>query len=278
MNIKELINYGIENLKNNNIEDSVIIAKSLAQKLLNLSKIQIVINENEEVSKDLIDEYRSMANKIIEGTPLQYITNEQYFYKLKFYVNENVLIPQPDTEILVEEAIKIFKEKENVKILDICTGSGCIGITLAKNIKNAKVTLTDISNLALEVARKNAKENNADVEIINSNMFENINEKYDLIVSNPPYIESKVIKTLSKDVQNEPKLALDGGEDGLHFYKILSNEAYKYLKDDGYLIMEIGYNQKEAVSNILEETHKYKNIYSKKDLSGNDRIVVIKMS
>ena len=281
MKIKELINYGTEILINNNVEDSYIVAGLLTQKLLNISKVQLIIKSEDEIEAGLENKYKNMVNKVVQGTPLQYITNEQYFYGLKFYVDENVLIPQPDTEILVEEVINIinlFKDKGNIKILDMCTGSGCIGISLAKNIKNSKVTLVDISKKALDIAKKNAEENNVNVEIINSDMFKNINEKYNLIVSNPPYIETSVIKTLSKEVQNEPNLALDGGKDGLEFYRILASKAYKYLEEDGFLIMEIGYNQKEAVTKILEEAKKYKNIYSKKDLTGNDRIIVCHMS
>ena len=277
MKIKELINNGIQKLRKNNIDNCNMIAQLLLVKLLNLSKIEIIKKYEEQINQELVDEYEIMINKIIEGKPLQYITNEQYFYANKFYVDENVLIPQPDTEILIEEimnVIKSFKDKENITILDMCTGSGCIGITLAKNIKNSKVTLADISKEALEIAKKNAKENNIKVEFIESNMFENIKEKYDIIVSNPPYIETKIIKTLSKEVQNEPMLALDGGQDGLKFYKILALEAYKHLNKNGFLCMEIGYNQKQAVTKILEETKKYKNIYSKKDLSGNDRIII----
>lgn len=277
MKIKEILNYGIELLKKNNIEDSSIVAKLLAQKLLNLNKAQLVIKYEEEISENLGEQYKIMINKIIEGTPLQYITNEQYFYGIKFYVDENVLIPQPDTEILVEEAINVissFKDKKNIKILDMCTGSGCIGISLAKKIKKAKVTVVDISHSALEIATKNAKENNVNIEIIESDMFKDIKEKYDVIVSNPPYIETSIIKKLSKEVQNEPHLALDGGEDGLEFYRIIANNAYNNLNDGGYLLMEIGFDQRQAVTKILEETQQYKNIYLIKDLSGNDRVLV----
>ena len=275
MKIKELINIGIQKLNKNNIEDSSLITKKLLQKLLNITDTQIVIKSDEQINQDIVNKYEEMLNKIIEGIPLQYITNEKYFYGIKFYVDENVLIPQPDTEILVEEVINICKNKnKEIKILDMCTGSGCIGICLAKNIKDTSVTLVDISNKALEVAEKNAKENNAKVEIIQSDMFENIKDKYDIIVSNPPYIETDTIKTLSIEVQNEPNLALDGGEDGLKFYRILANNAYRYLNEDGFICMEIGYNQKETVIKILEETQEYKNTYCKKDLAGNDRVIM----
>ncbi len=209
--------------------------------------------------------------------PIQYITNKQEFMNLEFYVDENVLIPQPDTEILVEEVINIAKQKkEDIQILDICAGSGAIGIAISKNIENAHITMSDISTDALQIAKKNSEKyiSLSKVEFVESNMFESITDKYDVIVSNPPYIQTSVIETLSKNVQKEPILALDGGKDGLSFYKILANEAYKFLNNEGYLCMEIGYDQKEEVIKLLNNTGKYKEIYSKKDLAGNDRIVV----
>ena len=197
--------------------------------------------------------------------------------KLDFYVDENVLIPRADTEILVEEVIdKCTKDGEReYKILDLCTGSGIVGISLAKYIKKCEVVCADISKKALEIAKKNAKSNNADnTKFIYSNMFSNIKDKFDIIVSNPPYIKRKVIEKLEKEVQNEPYIALDGGIDGLDFYKLIACEAYKYLNDTGEVFLEIGYDQKEEVINLLENSGKFSNIYSKKDLYGNDRVVV----
>lgn len=280
MRIKELINYGKKLLKENKIQDSSIIAKTLAQYILQMDRVKIVINEEKEVEEQEKTRYYLALIEIIQGMPIQYITNKQEFMNLEFYVDENVLIPQPDTEILVEEVINIAKqEKENMQILDICTGSGVIGISLGKNLKNAHITMSDISMEALQIAKKNSEKHISlsKVEFIESNMFENITNKYDFIVSNPPYIQRSVIETLSKNVQKEPLIALDGGEDGLSFYKILANEAYKFLNNEGYLCMEIGYNQKEKVIEILKSTEKYKEIYSKKDLCDNDRIVIAKL-
>lgn len=273
MKVKELIINGAKKLKENKIEDSSIIANVLAQRIFNIDKIQIVINDK-ELEEAKIIEYNKSIEKIIKGVPLQYITNYQEFMGYKFYVDENVLIPQPDTETLVQEVIQIAQNKENVKILDMCTGSGCIGISLAKELKNAQITLSDVSKQALEVASKNAKINGVEnnIKIIQSDMFTNINEKYDIIVSNPPYIETEVIKTLDKAVQNEPHLALDGGEDGLEFYRILMQEGMKNLNKNGYLCMEIGYDQKQKVMALIKENE----AYCKKDLAGNDRIIVIK--
>lgn len=279
MKIKELIKYGNKLLNENKIEDASIISKILVEFILNKTRQQVIISENEEVSEENKHKYYLALIEIIQGIPLQYITNRQEFMKLNFYVDKNVLIPQPDTEVLIEEVIKISKEKNNkIDILDMCTGSGCIGISIAKNIKNSNITMTDISKEALKIAEKNAKQNEVNkVKFIESNMFENITKKYDIIVSNPPYIESEKIKDLPEQVKKEPKIALDGGYDGLEFYKILIKESHKYLNEDGYLCMEIGYNQKEAVIKLLEENNNYKEIYSKKDLEKNDRIVIAKL-
>lgn len=215
-------------------------------------------------------------DKIINGKPIQYITNEQEFMKLKFYVDENVLIPQPDTEIIVEKIIDEFKDKE-VKIFDLCTGSGAIAISLAKYIKRSKIFATDISNKAIQIAKLNAEKNlvHKKIDFILSDMFKNIEkDTFDIIVSNPPYIKTKDIANLEKSVQNEPNIALDGGEDGLKFYKIIAENAYKFLNNNGKLYLEIGFDQKKDVINLLEKNNKYKEIACIKDLACNDRLVI----
>ena len=278
MKIKEVLNKARNNLIKHNIEDSGVISRVLLQHTLKCDRNELIIKEEEELAENAQKEYENYIEKIIEGEPLQYITKKQEFYGLNFYVDKKVLIPQPDTEILVEEALKIAKEENKNTILDICTGSGCIGISIAKNLESAKVILSDVSKDALEVAEKNVRVNNVQdkVKIIESNMFENIKEKYDIIVSNPPYIETETIKTLSKEVQNEPYLALDGGEDGLKFYKILIEESPKFLKKDGFLCMEIGYNQKEKIVNLLKNSPKLSLIKTVKDLGENDRVIICK--
>lgn len=275
MTIKEALNYSIDKLKQENVEEPFSKTKIVIANTLNVNKEYLIINENEILNNEQIDRIKSSIDKLIQGIPLQYITNLQEFMGLDFYVDENVLIPQPDTEILVEEAICILKNIEKPKILDLCTGSGAIAISIAKNINAKTITASDISNKALNVAKVNCKKNNVDnIKLIESDLFENITERFDIIVSNPPYIESNVIKTLTKEVQNEPKLALDGGDDGLDFYRRIINEASEFLEPNGYLCLEIGYNQKDKVINLMEKSKKYSNIYSKKDLGNNDRIVV----
>lgn len=277
MKIEELLRYGKEKLEKQKVEDTSIISRILMQYVLKIDRNKLIINKNDNVDINKENEYKEYIEKIIKGKPVQYITNNQEFMKLNFYVDENVLIPQPDTEILVEEVIKSIDIMENIEILDMCTGSGCIGISLAKNIKNTKVTLVDINKEAIEIAKKNAIQNGVEnkVTFIQSDMFENVKGKFDIIVSNPPYIETDIIQTLDKQVQNEPHIALDGGKDGLDFYKILINEAHKYLKKDGKIFLEIGYDQKQEIESLAKQSKHYKKIETIKDLSQNDRVIIL---
>lgn len=290
MNIKQALEYGIELLNKNNIESPNLKTRMLLANILNKNKEYLLIHDTEELNISNINKYKENIQKLVNGTPIQYIINKQEFMGLEFYVDKNVLIPQPDTEILVEEVINICKEQnanKKIKILDLCTGSGAIGISIANNIKNCEMTLSDISYDALEIAQKNSvivedigedigDSQKSNIRTIQSDLFEKIEGKFDIIVSNPPYIETKTIQTLDKEVQMEPKLALDGGEDGLDLYRRIIKEAYKYLNNNGTLALEIGYNQKDKVINLIKASNMYKGIYSKKDLSNNDRIVVCK--
>ena len=276
MTIKEALNNSINILKQRNIESPIQIAKIVLSHVLQQNKEYILINENEILKDEIYEEFIKKVEKISLGTPVQYVTNKQEFMDMEFFVDENVLIPRPDTEILVEEVLELINKKNNLSIIDMCTGSGAIAISLAKYTENNKICAVDISSEALEVAKKNAIKNGVDekIEFINSNMFENVNdnEKFDVIVSNPPYIESEVVLTLDKQVQHEPKIALDGGVDGLDFYRKLLESSKRCLKENGIIAMEIGYNQREAVTNLFKT--EYKNVYCKKDLAGNDRVIV----
>ena len=278
MKIKQLIEYGKKLLKENAVEDASLIAKLLVQYILKMDRTQIIVNEEQEVDEDCKHRYYLALIEVIQGMPVQYITNKQEFMKLEFYVDDNVLIPQPDTEILVEEVIGIAKRSnKELNVLDMCTGSGCIAVAIAKNLENSNVVMSDISKKALEIAEKNYNqniENGKKAKFVESNMFEKIEGKFDIIVSNPPYIESQNIENLSNEVKREPHIALDGGKDGLDFYRILISESYKYLNENGYLCMEIGYNQKVPVMRLIEESGKYKETYCKEDLAGNDRVII----
>lgn len=280
MKIKDILIKANLILKENDIDDANLKTRILLSDLLGKNKEYLMIHNENEIEEGLSNIFFEKIERLKKHEPLQYIINKQEFMGFEFYVDKNVLIPQPDTENLVEEIILLSEnlrenEKKELRILDLCTGSGAIAISISKLIKNSLVYASDISKEALKIADENSSRNQANVLFFESDLFEKISElyKFDIIVSNPPYIETNVIKTLSVEVQKEPEIALDGGEDGLDFYRKITKEAKKYLNTNGYLAFEIGYNQRENVERILEENG-YKNIYSRKDLSGNDRIVV----
>lgn len=278
MTIKEILNKGMIMLKSNKVESPKLKARLLLQYVLKKPRQYLIVYDKEEITKKEQWEYFVNIEKISQGVPLQHITHSQEFMKMDFYVNEDVLIPRPDTEILVEEVIKIAKKIQRPKILDLCTGSGAIAISLAKNLPKAEVYGIDISEKALEVAKKNAKKLEAKVEFIKSNLFEEMKKmKFDIIVSNPPYIKNEDIKYLSNEVQREPSLALEGGTDGLDFYRNITKASIDYLKLGSYLCFEIGYDQKIDVIEIIERENRFVDTYSKKDLYGNDRIVVTRV-
>ena len=248
-----------------------------------MNKFELVINHFQEISEEKIHEFEIGLEKLKNGFPIQYIINHQEFMRLDFYVDENVLIPQPDTEILVEEVIKYCdklssknSQSSPIKILDLCTGSGAIAISLAKYIDNCEIIATDISTKAIQIAKLNAEKNlvRNKITFIESDMFQNIpSEKFDIIVSNPPYIETDVIKSLSIEVQKEPNIALDGGFDGMHFYKIIINNTSNYLNSNGKVFLEIGFNQKDKIFNLIKQSEIDFNPVCIKDLSGNDRVI-----
>ncbi len=279
MKIKDVLKNGIESLNRNKIEDASLKARMLLSNILDKSKEYLINHDEEEINDKINNLYMQKIERLRNYEPIQYIINNQEFMGFDFYVDENVLIPQPDTENLVEEILFIvdsIKDK-NLKILDLCTGSGAIAISLSKILKSDKILIygSDISEKALKIAQDNAIQNCSKIVFFKSNIFSEINDnyKFDIIVSNPPYIETNTIENLSEEVKHEPHIALDGGEDGLYFYREIIKNAKKHLNKNGYLAFEIGYNQKQQVEKLLDENG-YKNIYSRKDLSGNDRVVV----
>lgn len=310
MKLQELIQNSKHELDSLNIEEADIKLKILIEYVFKISKEKLILKYKDEINNKKVEEFRKLLKKLENGIPIQYIINNQEFMGLNFYVDEDVLIPQPDTEVLVEEVIKYCNElrnnepedketnkdykeniekepiinkedkninKKTIKILDLCTGSGIIGISIYKYLENVEIYASDISQKALNIAEKNTNLNNAKINFINSDMFENIHIKdFDIIVSNPPYIESKVIKSLSKEVQNEPKLALDGGEDGLKFYRSILENANDYLRKNGAIFLEIGYDQKEKIEEILKSYKIYKETKCIKDFGGNNRVIIIK--
>lgn len=250
-----------------------------------LEKDNFLIKINQEIETD-----RLLNKYYIEKYPLQYLVHKQYFYNETYYVDENVLIPRSDTEILVEKAIEYIDKEEIKNMIDLCTGSGAIGISIAKNSNIESVELIDISLGALNVARRNILLNNVSEKVItrNSDLLsekikvidscqlqeEKDSLKADMIVSNPPYIKSDVVLTLQEEVKKEPHLALDGGKTGLDFYIRIIKEAKEVLKPNGILMFEIGYDQLEDLKNIIKENKEYKLLESVKDFGGNDRVVL----
>lgn len=273
MKVNEALSKGKNFLDVNNIEESGIISRILLSYVLGIKREKLIIISENELDKIKEEKYFNLLEKVSIGYPVHYITGTKEFMKMEFIVTKDVLIPRQDTEILVEEAINLLKEKKDV--LDMCTGSGAIGISLAKYVNDISVTMSDISKNALDIANQNAKRllTNQNVNFIESDMFENINSKYDAITINPPYIKTKVIPKYS--LNYEPNLALDGGEDGLKFYRIIINEGYKYLKENGIILLEIGFDQKKQVMDLVKESKKYKSVYCKKDLGNQDRVIVI---
>lgn len=342
------INYIIAKLENE-YKMQYYDIKKLLKFCLKVDDKYLIIHNNDNLDEKIVKQIFIYAERIKNGIPIQYLINEQDFMGQTFYVNKNVLIPQPDTEIVVQCAINKIKElidrkeiatnittdktdktdintndlidehytnvkktirKKKIKILDLCTGSGAIGISIKKYFgESVDVTLSDISKDALDVAKLNAKnilstkkilnssrkilnssgkilnssgkseknypiensnEAEYDVNFVQSDMFQNIKDNFDVIVSNPPYIRSKLIDELDEDVKNEPHIALDGGSDGLRFYKIIKSEINNFLNKDGYLILEIGYDQKEEVQKMFENSECIK------DYAGNDRVIIWK--
>ena len=278
--IKDLIDKATVELKVNKVDNPKLKARLLMQFILDKPRQYIVVNDNKELDNTQKEKYLKALKKLTKGIPLQHITHQQEFMKMNFYVNENVLIPRPDTEVLVEEVINIAQKINAKKILDLCTGSGAIAVSLAKYIENSQITATDINDKSLKVAEFNANKNEVlnKIAFLESDLFKSVpKEKYDIIVSNPPYIKTKDIKMLDIEVQKEPIIALDGGEDGLDFYRKIIKESYNFLKYNGYLCFEIGYDQKIDLIDLIEQEEEYNNIYCKKDLYGNDRVIIAKL-
>lgn len=272
MTYKETIDLGIRILKLAGIEEAENDAWLLLSKECKMNRTDYYMHMKDEILPEQLNEYKVLIKKRAERVPLQYITGEQQFMGLTFHVNSNVLIPRQDTETLVEEAIKLVEPGMN--ILDMCTGSGCIIISILKKCSDIQGTGSDISKQALNVAKENAKLNNVAVDFERSDLFENLSDKYDMIVSNPPYIRSEVVPTLMPEVcEFEPLDALDGHEDGLYFYRKIIKECKSFLKEEGKILFEIGNDQGQAVSDMLTYAG-FRNVRVIKDLAHNDRVVV----
>ena len=272
--LRNLYQSGTEKLEKAGIREAKLDAWYLLEYKTGISRAVFLADPDREVEEEKAESYQKDICTRARRIPLQHITGEQEFMGLPFCVNEHVLIPRQDTEVLVEEAIRVIqKEMPEAAVLDLCTGSGCIGISIQSFCSNTQVTAADISEDALKVAQKNAKENQVPVKFVHSDLFKEISGSYDMIVSNPPYIPSKVIETLMPEVRDhEPIKALDGKEDGLYFYRRITEESVAYLKPGGYLLYEIGHDQGEAVSSYMRENG-FDEIEVIRDLAGLDRVV-----
>lgn len=269
MNYRELLREGEEKLAQAGIADASSDAWLLLEYVTGIDRTHYFLREREKCTEEERRRYETLAGRRARHVPVQYLTGSQEFMGYSFEVNEQVLIPRQDTELLVLEAEKRIRPKD--RVLDMCTGSGCVIISLAKR-KEIAACAADISAGALETARLNAERLAADVHFWESDLFEKIEGTFDCIVSNPPYIPSGQIAGLMPEVRaHEPRLALDGGEDGLYFYRRLTREAGDYLKPDGWLLFEIGYDQGEAVAGLMR-AEGYREIEIRKDLAGLDRV------
>ena len=279
LTLKQLYKVGTVKLAEEGIEEFSLDAWYLLEYVTGVSKAMYFAEPERAVSEENADRYIDCIRRRAAHIPLQHITGEQEFMGYPFCVNEHVLIPRQDTEVLVEEAIQVMRPK--MKILDMCTGSGCIVLSILKMCKE-KYYMTDLQGIgadvseeALKVARENSRRLEVPVTWIQSDLFAKIpeEEKYDVIVSNPPYIETAVIDTLQEEVRlHDPYIALDGKEDGLYFYRRIISEADKYLNPQGKLMFEIGCDQAEAVEELMKNAG-YEQITVKKDLAGLDRVV-----
>lgn len=256
------------------IEDYVFESKQIIKHITGYSNAQILQKYTEQLTEFQENNLTVIIKQRLIRYPLQYILGRWNFFGREFFVGPGVLIPRSDTETVMDVCLEFIKEKERADVLDLCAGSGCIGITIKGECPKSQVTLVEKFDEAISYAQKNAKHNNIDVKIIKGDVLEGCEceNKYDLIVSNPPYITAEDMKALQPEVQFEPKTALEGGEDGLLFYRAITEKYKNSLKENGMLVFEVGINQSESVKEILRENG-FKDISSRKDLNDIERVV-----
>lgn len=285
--IKSLLQKGVEILGDGEYLNPLLDSQMILCFVLNVDKIYLYTHSNDEISDEDVDKFLKLIKKRSERYPLQYIIGKQEFMGLDFFVKEGVLVPRPDTEILVESIINLvdsgyFNDKETINIVDIGTGSGAITLSLAYYIENSFVYSVDISDIPIEVATINSENLllQEKVKFLKGSLLEplkieRLEKSVDILVSNPPYIPSKDIDDLQVEVSKyEPRLALDGGVDGLDFYREIISKSEEYLSDNGVIAFEIGYDQGKDIKNLLIQQNIFKDIEIIKDLSGLDRVVI----
>ena len=275
MNIRNVLKKGQSILRYHNVLSAKLDCEILLSKAINKDKKFIILNLNKEIKKSDSSYFDFLINERSKKKPLSYITQKKDFWKYEFFVNENVLIPRPDTEVLIEQILEITKNKSNLKLLDIGIGSGCILLSILKEKKNFRGIGIDWSNKTLKICRINSHKLGVGnrLTLYKSNIDNFHTGKYDLIVSNPPYIKKSVLKCLEKDIKFEPTQSLDGGVDGLSELKKVIDKSAKLIKTKGCLVLEIGFDQKNAVKRLLQKNRFYiKKVV--KDLSNHDRCIV----
>ena len=304
MKTRILINEGEYRLTKAGVMDAHIDAEELYCYLKGCDKVVLFLMKEEEADKETEEAYFKLIEKRASRIPLQHITGKQEFMGFNFKVSPDVLIPRQDTEVLVTEAAKLLRDERKAaahsksksrgglfklfsappgqEVLDLCCGSGAVGISLAKICEDLSVTATDISEAAIELAKENAKANRVEVEFLQGNLYDALRVadkgkrvwSFDMIISNPPYIKTNTIAMLQEEVKDhEPMLALDGGRDGLDYYRRIVADAHLYLKDGGWLMLEIGYDQGEDLRKLIMETGQFSTPEVIHDLAGRDRVV-----
>ena len=276
MNIENILKEGISILQKNKIPNPQLDGEILLSDLIKKDKKHIILNPKEHLNSEQLDKFKSLIERRRKREPIAYLTNKKEFWKNEFFVNKDVLIPRPDTELIIEQVLKIYSKDKQLQVLDVGTGSGCILLSILKERPNFYGTGIDISKKSINVSKFNAKQLNLmnRIKFFNSSVDNFKIGKYDLIVSNPPYIELLNLKYLEKDVVNfEPKLALSGGLDGFSKIRKVINKAGGLIKKNGKFILEIGFNQKNKVNKILKEEGFYVN-KAIKDYGNNDRCII----
>ena len=276
MNIENILKEGIDILQKNKIANPQLDSEILLSNSIKRDKKHIILNPKEVLNSEQLGKFKSLIERRKKGEPIAYLINKKEFWKDEFFVNKDVLIPRPDSELIIEQVLKIYSKDDQLQILDIGTGSGCILLSILKERSNFYGTGIDISKKSINVSKFNAKQLNLTnrVKFFHSSVDNFNNGKYDIIVSNPPYIEQLSLKYLEKDVVNfEPKLALSGGFDGFSKIRKVINKASNLIKKNGKFILEIGFNQKNKVIKILKEEGFYVN-KAIKDYGNNDRCII----
>jgi len=281
--IQKLLNWVTQYLADKGIESPRLCAELLLGHVLNLKRIELYTQFDKVVTQHQLDQLRQMVKRAAQNEPVQYLVGKTEFYSLELEVTPDCLIPRPETELLVERAIEFLRPRPGPQtVCDLCTGSGCIAIAIARNVTNCRVVATDVSDAALAVAARNISRHGLEdrVELLCGDLFDPIvpgldKSRFDLITCNPPYIASGEFETLERKVKNhEPREALLGGEDGLDTYRRIAEKVDQFLESDGALMLEIGYRQGQAVREILEQAECFTQITIEKDANDNDRVVI----